>query len=246
MASADIDSVLNQLRHYETRIYGMERSLTVMTIRWIETMLEKGRGDEVLSDPIVDEVVKKAQILIACRWKPPSTLMDPETGEVVRVFCDGACERNGQPGAKAGYGVYAARPDGTSLMRHSAPLHEHEPHTNQRAELRAMLYALGYAGATTLRGARVEIYSDSRYAIDCLTKWAPGWILSDWIKSDKKPVLHSDLIKSAYDMLLRTEGRVVLKYVPAHTGLGDLLSLGNAEADRLAREGAAGIRSLFE
>jgi ribonuclease HI len=245
MASEAVDSILIQLRHYETRVLGVDRSLAIMTIRWIESMVERGRADEILSDSIVDGLVKKAQMLIGCGWKPPSSV-PAETGEVVRIFCDGACERNGQPGAKAGYGVYAATTDGRSIMRHSAPLVGDESQTNQRAELRAMFYAIGYGSASTFRGARVEIYSDSKYAIDCLTKWAPGWVSSGWVKSDKKPVLHTDLIKAAYEMLTRAEGRIVLKHVPAHTGLGDLLSLGNAEADRLAREGAAGIRSLFE
>ena len=242
MASEAVDSILVQLRHYETRSLGVDRSFATMTIRWIESMVDRGRADEILGDPIVDGLVKKAQMMIGCGWKPAT----PETGEVVRIFCDGACERNGQPGAKAGYGVYAVTTDGRSIMRHSAPLVGDESQTNQRAELRAMAYAIGYGSAATLRGARVEIYSDSKYAIDCLTKWAPGWVSSGWLKSDKKPVLHTDLIKPTYEMLTRSEGRIVLKHVPAHTGLGDLLSLGNAEADRLAREGAAGIRSLFE
>jgi len=244
MASDPIDSYLVQLRHYEAKSLGIDRSLATMTIRWIECMMEKGCEEEVLTDPIVDGLVKKAQILIGCGWT--AARMPAETGHTMRIFCDGACERNGQPGARAGYGVYAAAVDGTSIMRYSAPLGGTEPQTNQRAELRAMLYALGYASAAVLRGTRVEIYSDSRYAIDCLTKWAPGWVSSGWVKADKKSVLHTDLIKSAYELFVRSEGRICLKHVPAHTGLGDLLSLGNAEADRLAREGSAGVRSLFE
>jgi len=247
MASDPVDSALVQLRHYEARVLGVEKSLTTMTIRWIECMMEQGREEEVLSDPIVDGQVKKAQMMIGCGWKAEGTsLLKAETGELMRIFCDGACERNGQPGARAGYGVYAAAVDGTSVMRYSAPLGGSESQTNQRAELRAIYYALGYASAAIMRGLRVEIYSDSRYTIDCLTKWAPGWVSGGWVKSDKKPVLHTDLIKPAYELLSRCEGRIVLKHVPAHTGLGDLLSLGNAEADRLAREGASGIRSLFE
>jgi ribonuclease HI len=246
MASDPVDSALIQLRHYESKMIGIEKSLATMTIRWIESMIERSREEEILSDPIVDGQIKKAQMMIGCGWKAECGLLAAETGEVVRLFCDGSCERNGQPGARAGYGVYAASLEGTSIMRHSAPLSASEPQTNQRAELRAMYYAIGYASAAIMRGSHVEIYSDSRYAIDCLTKWAPGWVSGGWVKSDKKPVLHTDLIKPAYELLSRSMGRIVLKHVPAHTGLGDLLSLGNAEADKLAREGAAGIRSLFE
>ena len=40
----------------------------------------------------------------------------------------------------------------------------------------------------------VELYSDSKYVIDGLSKgWAKGWQKRGWIKSDKKPALNPDL-----------------------------------------------------
>ena len=40
----------------------------------------------------------------------------------------------------------------------------------------------------------VELYSDSKYVIDALSKgWAVSWRKKGWIKSDKKPALNVDL-----------------------------------------------------
>ena len=41
---------------------------------------------------------------------------------------------------------------------------------------------------------RGELYSDSKYVIDALSKgWVYGWQKRGWIKSDKKPALNPDL-----------------------------------------------------
>ena len=40
----------------------------------------------------------------------------------------------------------------------------------------------------------VELYSDSKYVIDALTKgWLTSWIKNGWRKADKKAVLNVDL-----------------------------------------------------
>lgn len=40
----------------------------------------------------------------------------------------------------------------------------------------------------------VELYSDSKYVIDSLSKgWAVSWRKKNWVKSDKKPALNPDL-----------------------------------------------------
>ena len=41
---------------------------------------------------------------------------------------------------------------------------------------------------------RVVIQTDSRYVVDGMEKgWAKSWRSNNWIKSDKKPALNSDL-----------------------------------------------------
>jgi ribonuclease HI len=155
------------------------------------------------------------------------------------LFCDGACVNNGRRGARAAFGLVVYR-SGTEIAAAAEPLAAHETQTNQRAELRGLQAALTYgqkavaAGATTIR-----IYSDSEYAINCVTRWAPGWARAGWRKADKGPVLHSDLIVPMFEAWKELRGYAFLQHVAAHTGRTDPLSLGNARADELATSALA-------
>jgi ribonuclease HI len=107
---------------------------------------------------------------------------------------------------------------------------ESETQTNQRAELRALLYALQYMRESLHTGT---IYTDSKYAIQCVTTWGPSWRAAGWKKADKKPALHVDLIEPMLE--LYADGGIVLQHVAAHTGRSDAVSRGNARVDDLAR-----------
>ena len=62
--------------------------------------------------------------------------------------------------------------------------------TNNRMELTAVIEALALLNEPCI----VELWSDSKYVIDGLSKgWAKGWQKRGWIKSDKKPALNPDL-----------------------------------------------------
>jgi ribonuclease HI len=150
----------------------------------------------------------------------------------ILIFCDGACANNGKKYAKAGFGM-SAQQDGVELIAISEPLGAEEPQTNQRAELRGLQAALTYVSNSTASGV-LQIHSDSQYAINSITKWAPAWKRAGWRKADSKPVLHRDLIEPMYEMWKSLTGRVTLMHVDAHTGKQDVLSKGNARADELA------------
>ena len=71
--------------------------------------------------------------------------------------------------------------------------------TNNRMELTAVIRALSLLKEPCI----VELWSDSKYVIDGLSKgWAKGWKAKGWVKSDKKPALNPDL----WDELLRVKG----------------------------------------
>jgi ribonuclease HI len=155
------------------------------------------------------------------------------------VYTDGACSANKRASAhsSAGVGVYfgAAHP-----LNYSAPLRA-PPHTNQRAELEAILVALERIDADPrLRSAPITLWSDSQYSIDCLTKWCSAWERNGWVTSGyrgaAKPVLNQDLIRPSLALLRRL--RVELRKVPGHAGIE-----GNECADALARAGVAAPRS---
>ena len=171
------------------------------------------------------------------RSAAPVTPAVPEPPhEIYSIFCDGACTKNGRRGAKAGYGACVWR-GATELAVLSQAVAPSEPQTNQRAELRGLCTAVKYAenlvGAIRA-GASVTIYCDSEYAINCISKWAPVWKRAGWMKADKTPVLHRDIIEPLYDSWRNLGAPVRLLHVSAHTGRGDLLSRGNARADELA------------
>lgn len=183
---------------------------------------------EKVTDFATLEIISTVRLQVDCGYDR----MEPKG---LFIFTDGSCTRNGQVGAKAGYGVYIIR-DGKELVRQGTKLGVEEPQTNQRAELRGLFYALTYLAES---GSAGTIYTDSKYSIDCLKAWAPKWVQNGWRKADKKPVLHDDILKPMYDLWLQLKEQVQLLHVEAHTGKSDFISKGNAIADRLANEASS-------
>jgi len=89
------------------------------------------------------------------------------------------------------------------------------PHgTNNQGELRAVLELL--QATAEVAGEKLVIECDSRYVIDSVTKWMPGWKRKGWRKSDGGPVLNRDLLEGI-DAELR--GREVsFTWVKGHAG----------------------------
>lgn len=115
----------------------------------------------------------------------------------VTIYTDGACSGNPGPGGWGAILIYGA---------HKRELSGGEADTtNNRMELTAVIRALSLLKETCI----VELWSDSKYVIDGLSKgWAKGWKAKGWVKSDKKPALNPDL----WDELLRLESIHTLRY----------------------------------
>jgi ribonuclease HI len=138
------------------------------------------------------------------------------------VYTDGSCRGNGKPGAKAGYGVYSpTHPDITAY----GPLEDWELHTNQRAELLAILVAIQRSPDT----APLQIITDSTYSIKCITEWSIKWEQCNW-KVDK---CNLDLVKAIVKAVKKHKHPIEFTHVKGHSG-----EFGNEEADRLANMGA--------
>ena len=100
----------------------------------------------------------------------------------VTIYTDGACSGNPGPG---GWGAILSFQGVEKELSGGAP-----ETTNNRMELTAVITALEALKEPCV----VELYSDSKYVIDGLSKgWAKGWQKRGWIKSDKKPALNPDL-----------------------------------------------------
>jgi ribonuclease HI len=110
----------------------------------------------------------------------------------MRVFTDGSCTSNGRPGAKAGFAVWF--PDHPELSC-AERIPDGQSQTNQRAELSAIQRAVEILDTQGYCDQDLEIYTDSKYSIDCLTNWLTGWIARGWKTAEGKDVLHQDLIK---------------------------------------------------
>ena len=102
--------------------------------------------------------------------------------KTVTIYTDGACSGNPGPG---GWGAILRYKETEKELSGGAA-----DTTNNRMELTAVIEAL----ALLKEPCVVELYSDSKYVIDGLSKgWAKGWQKRGWIKSDKKPTLNPDL-----------------------------------------------------
>ncbi|MGN0062637.1 MAG: RNase H family protein [Nocardioides sp.] len=99
--------------------------------------------------------------------------------------------------------------------------------TNNMGELMAVLDLLRQ---TAHLGEPLHVLCDSKYVIDSITKWMPGWKRNGWRKKDKKPVLNLELMQ-AIDAAMRPD--VTFEWVKGHAGHAL-----NEAADRLANAAA--------
>ena len=104
----------------------------------------------------------------------------------IEIYTDGACSGNPGPG---GWGAILR-------FRTAQKVYEKELSggeantTNNRMEMTALLEAL----RQLKEPCAIDLYSDSKYVIDALSKgWVYGWQKKGWVKSDKKPALNVDL-----------------------------------------------------
>ncbi len=134
----------------------------------------------------------------------------------VEIFTDGACSGNPGPG---GWGAIL-RFNGTDKELSGGEAET----TNNRMELMAAISAL----QALKEPVKVDLYTDSNYVRDGLTKWIHGWKKNGWRTADKKPVKNAELWQ-ALDAARQTHD-VTLHWVRGHAGHPE-----NERADELAR-----------
>lgn len=93
--------------------------------------------------------------------------------------------------------------------------------TNQRAEITAIIMALKWALAKyeeldSNPDLDVTIYSDSKYAVECMSNWIYKWVRNDWTSSAGHEVVNRDLIENASNLDDRVAelGSVKYSWVP--------------------------------
>lgn len=142
------------------------------------------------------------------------------------IYTDGSSKGNPGPG---GYGVVVVDDNDQLLDCYS----HQEPHTtNNRQELKAIIYAMLKYGVPRKKIEFGEplpvVYSDSAYAIGTLTEWAFNWKMFGWKKNDFTEPKNIDLVQGYFEWYDK-DYRIDLKKVKGHSGI-----LWNEVADKLA------------
>ena len=141
----------------------------------------------------------------------------------VIIHTDGACSGNPGPG---GWGAIL------ESGAHRKELSGGEPQsTNNRMELMAAISAL-----EALKGpSRVDLWTDSNYVRDGITKWIHGWRRNGWKTADKKPVKNAELWQRLDEATKRHQ--IEWHWLKGHAGHPE-----NERADELAREAIKALR----
>lgn len=138
----------------------------------------------------------------------------------IKIYVDGGCRRNGFSNAIAAASAVRENRWGKSWYR-TPRLSRQENATNQRAEITAIIPGLEMAlnrfdDLASNPTLDVTIYSDSRYAVDCLTDFVYKWTQNGWTNARGAEVANRDLIEEASDLDDRLErlGNVAYSWIP--------------------------------
>lgn len=154
------------------------------------------------------------------------------------IYTDGCCLFNGQAArdpeakpARGGYGIhFPTLPNGWDMY---GALASSDGHTNQKAELTAVIRALQLVRLREIPCANVSIFTDSKYAVDGLNDWIPNLWRSNGYRTTKgRVVVNADLFRSLDEevsLWTKTGVPVKLSYVPREQ---------NQKADALSKLGA--------
>ena len=138
------------------------------------------------------------------------------SGNVVRIWTDGACSGNPGPG---GWGAILQHGDSTKELSGGEA-----DTTNNRMELMAAIQAL----EALKRPCSVIMTTDSQYVKGGIMSWMHGWKKNGWRTADKKPVKNMDLWQRL-DQAACTHS-ITWQWVKGHAG--DVM---NERCDELAR-----------
>ncbi len=167
-----------------------------------------------------------AKIATPLKSQPKPQAANPEptsenTGKpkIISIHTDGACSKNPGPG---GWGAVIHFSDG-STKELGGGLRET---TNNQMELQGAIAALEFL-ATHQQSTSVDLYTDSKYVLDGITKWIKGWKKNGWQTKDNKPVKNQEF----WQQLDRFNNpNVRWHWVEGHSGDPD-----NERCDAIAR-----------
>ena len=138
----------------------------------------------------------------------------------IHLFTDGGCSGNPGPG---GWGyILRSVPTGKEMERSGAVPHT----TNNQMELEAVIQGL----SALKRPCSVDVFTDSTYVGNGISKWLPGWKAKGWKRRDGKrlvPIKNVEYWQRLDEQLQRHQ--VTFRKVKGHSGHPE-----NERADGLA------------
>jgi ribonuclease HI len=145
------------------------------------------------------------------------------TNDIIYVFTDGNCKKNGRKDAKAGYCVFfTENEDSIYYTLNKCGIITNEP-TNQKAELTAMynLFNIIEENEHLFENKIINICSDSQYTIKCVTELYKNWEKNGYKTSKNEDVKNSDLIKKIVNLKENIKNKnditINFKHVFSHT-----------------------------
>lgn len=144
----------------------------------------------------------------------------------ITIHTDGGCEGNPGPGGWAAVLEYGGRTKEVSGGEAAT--------TNNRMELQASIAAL----EALTEPCEVDLFTDSTYLRDGITKWIKAWKARGWMTTAKQPVKNEDLWRALDAAAARH--RIHWRWVKGHAG-----HAGNERCDVLAGAAIAGIKKRF-
>ncbi|MFV9875225.1 MAG: ribonuclease HI [Rickettsiales endosymbiont of Dermacentor nuttalli] len=145
----------------------------------------------------------------------------------VEIYTDGACSGNPGPG---GWGAILIYGNTTKEIYGGV---EHT--TNNRMELTAPIEAL----KLLKKRCNVNIYTDSNYLREGITKWIHNWKQNNWCTANKTPIKNIELWQTLEHETLKHN--IIWHWVRAHNG-----NKWNELADQLAVKGRNKVQTLLK
>jgi ribonuclease HI len=145
----------------------------------------------------------------------------------INIYCDGACSPN--PGKSGtGIAIYENINEKSQLTSLWYGLYQANG-TNNTAELNGLLKSFEIAQKYIAQNKKVQVLSDSKYSIDCITKWAKGWQAKGWTRGKGEEIKNLELIKQCFSLYQPLKSQLTITHVKGHANIE-----GNELSDRMA------------
>ena len=148
-----------------------------------------------------------------------TSAISPNGPSDIEIYCDGACSPN--PG-KSGTGIAVYEQGKVTSLYYGL---YHPNGTNNTAELNGLLSSFQIAQHFIEKNSAKDseksicILSDSKYSIDCITKWAKGWQAKGWTRGKGEEIKNLALVQQCYALYKTIHTKITIRHVKGHANI---------------------------